>query len=590
MNIVRLAFLAGLAALPLSASAQSCSLNESHSGYVCSAKPSEHGFSLGAMNKKRCDKRCARKTRSTGPADLQGNRRSFAIGESFVTLTPRGNPQWRNAYRKKRLKSKDAYTTFVLDFQKLPPAASCQDVGFGNQFLRTLFGVANSSEVVLTLIVSEEPILTKDFRVQGYTIPLFKMKKTQEEACRYERFVNDDLRIARLRGEDNKRLHVYVGFTGSEGKAVLKEIATKAETGVLTEVLNGTMKKAATLISASFGPNGITKNNADILGIETSLPLTPDGVLPGLEAQEFSVVFNGSSVLKFGIYQDPNISEEGELKGANSLESAVREAKVADFDNATFTTKQSRLLDKTGSAKISIGLLTDPEKPPTMNDMRRVCGQFKTLFADYGFSHKAQNLLLAYAMRKYPFPVDFTEFSNRDVCLSEEDLNEPFYRKIYLGDAERGISRNCPATNEWIDIWGGSMQPTLRSQSQARATMGNPLARVTSVGTAAKNKPGEKTQLDTLKRVLREVSDASGAECYYSIDGFGYAPRPNGSCEFLFYTKTSEKSGHWSHVEFWVPKSRPPEIGRATVGVMPANYLDLSRVKDKDCKKYMSPG
>ncbi|WP_299195133.1 hypothetical protein [uncultured Litoreibacter sp.] len=589
MLFFRFALLATLAFLPSKADAQTCSLNESQKRYICVSNPSSSGFPLGW--RKACDKRCSRVSEgprgsSAGPIGGSTN----ATDASFISFSSKGNPQWRSAYQQRKLQSKDAYTTFILNFQKLPPAATCQSVGFGNQFLRTLFGVTSSDEVVLTLMVSESPILSEDFKVQGYTIPLFKMKKIQGDNCQYERFVNDDLRIARLRGEDNNRLYVYVGFTGSEGKAVLKDIAQKAEAGVLTKVLNGTMKQAVTLISTTFGPNGITKSNTDVLGAETSLPLTPNGTNARSDSREFSIVFNGQTFLKFSIFQDPNISEEGELKGTNSLESAVREAKVADFDNATFTTKQSRLLDKTGSAGISIGLLTDSERPPSMNDMRRVCGQLKTLFANYGFSHKAQYLLLAHAMRKYPAPAEFGEFANRNVCLPEEELDDTNYRKIYLGRAGNAGNRHCPATSEWINSWGSLMQPTLRQQALARVSPVDPLSRQTSLGKAAAIETGEKTQLDTLKRVLGEVSAASGGECYYSIDGYGYNPRPIGSCEFLFYTKNGEKQGHWSHVEFWVPKNSPPKIGRATVGVLPTTYLDIGRVKNESCRAYMTPG
>ena len=267
----------------------------------------------------------------------------------------------------------------------------------------------------------------------------------------------------------------------------------------------------------------------------------------------------------------------------------MREAKVAVFDRATLTPRQSRLLDQTGGAGVSIGLLTNPKKPPTMTDMRTVCSQLKTLFAEYNFSHKAQYILLAHAMRKYPNSQEFSEFSNRDVCLPENELDNEVYRKIYLGSAANSGGRHCPATATWIDTWGIWMQPTLRQQAQARAMPGNRLARMTSVGNAVKTKEGERTQLDILKRVLGEVSASSGGECYYSIDGFGHAPRPNGSCEFLFYTKNEDDQRHWSHVEFWVPKNSPPKMGRVTVGVLPANYLDISRVKNPSCKAYMVP-
>ena len=564
--------------------------------FFCEAAPTKGGWPK--LLQKNCNRRCERVSARTVTHPTGGGigAEQVQLSGSLIEVSDAPNPPWREAYREKGLETKDGYTTFGVELKTLPVAGSCQSAGFGSNFLRTLFGAASTDEMVLTLMVSEKPILTSGFRVQGYAIPVFRMKRTTDKGCQYERIVNTDLRIARVRSEDNKHLHVYVGFTASDGRTIFTDIAAKAESGILVEVLNGTLKQATTMISATLGQQGLKSERSEVLGAETSLPLTPSEFNEGAEARELRVVFDGTPIIEFRIFQEPDIAEEGELKGANSLESGLREARIADFDNATFTSREYRLIDQTGVQGISIGLLTDPAKPPSMRDMREVCGQLKMLFADYGFSHKAQNLLFALAMQKYPNPAEFFARANRNVCLPYGDLKNTDYQQIYMQTGPSsfqstntqggpsGTNRHCPATSEWIGDWVKYARFLLRQEQSDRLTPGHALARLTTFGLAVTIEDGERDTHDLLSRVLQEITSPARDRCYLPLDYYGHSPKPSGSCQFLIYTSHSENAGHWTKVEFWQNQSGMPQLGRVTAGVFPETFLDVSLVTRPDCK------
>lgn len=539
--------------------------NTSKSRFFCPSDPSVVSTIDGSIylsNANRCNRLC-----SGGPA---------IVIRDTITAEPVPNLAWRANFMAGEYSNRDAYTSIRLKFLDTPASNTCAGFGLGEAFINHLFGSEQSGEATLTIMVSENQIQTGNFEVQGYAIPLYKISKTQGQGCSVTRHVNDDLQIARVLASRGKNLRILTAFVRTSGNTILSNIDNVAELGILGTVLNGTMQNYASIISNVIGPDGIESIKNTNLVDERSISIFPTNSNLNKEAIEIGVQYQGVELLSFLVYQDPDISSEGELAGISSLQAALSAARVVVEQSGTLSPTPVSLTSMLADERMN--MLGSLSGSSDMGLFRRTCSEMDTIFTTFGFSNRAKNKIFALAMREHTNPVEFDSAQGRNVCIRNND--RPRYQSIYLEgvsetpnediQANDLSSRDCKKSAEWINTFVSVAHNQISNNADSMISRN-----ILLPGENLFARNGENFRL-ALLRVADELSN-SRSSCYYSVQDYGNPEENSEGCAYVFHTVGSDQRSIWSRV---VIESNPLDgsvsIPSAVLDVSLSDTLDIN--------------
>jgi hypothetical protein len=375
-----------------------------------------------------CSIKC-RNQYSSGTASETPDRQLYA--NELIASFPSENKLWQEEFREQKYSSGEAYTTIRVDIEgRRPPQRSCSQYTVSESLFRTILGSKKVNTVTFSVVLTDFVYNRTRPTGKGIVVPVFSMSKTVDGNCDLNYHLDRDIAVAKVRADQTRNLRVTGVYSYSENRVELANFEqTVLNASVLGGLLNGKLGSYAPFVSEVFSSQGFQMALSENLSEGNSLPIFPRS---NADARVFRVRLSNNDTLSIKVYQDTGVNPEGGLESADSLSEAVTTPETIAVGNDSGTQINYISIQGHLGETRQIDFLVPGKADTTIKGMRNFCNRLIEITTNnYGLSDRAQNKLLALAMREYKNPKEF--YLTRDgrlACVTKRERGD--YQNIIL--------------------------------------------------------------------------------------------------------------------------------------------------------------
>lgn len=466
-------------------------------------------------------------------------------GSGMIKYAEVPNDAWSKTFDKANYKSGEVYTDIKVKFRDVrlnnKRHNSCRNLGLGANFVRSLFGTTESEELTLSMLVSGTQITDSSYQVRtnavGFVIPLFSFKYTNNDNCQITQVLVDDQHAARVLASSKGYIRVLLAFTETSELRPLGDLASSDGDGLLTTLLNGQLNKYGEYLSQALGKNLVNNDGYDYRD-ERSISTYPK---TGKNKLVYRIEFGSAESIEFEVFQDPAISEDGNMREATTVREALEKTYVTPQNANVFTGKEN--LDE----YLETLSPSDSANRTDATVLKKTCRDVDTALTKAHMSKKAKERFLALMMSEFEAPDQLQ--GDYTICLNRAARHR---NSVLLQDVigtDNDADKSCRSTLAWAQSRGRSAADFLASQPEKLAENNHLRSGRNFIKRSGKSR-SESLLISAKETVLTQ------AECFYPRD----VPTPgNPECEFLFLTE-DDNGPLWVSAE--IREVRLPESGQ----------------------------